>query len=221
MWPAILTAGAVSLANLTFLALAAAGFVRYLLPAVRRLAVRAPFWGAAAVLGTARVFALKHRYPVDPRQEFLGLGGGQPLGRALAGVPRRGRVVAERDQREGRGAHAAVAGRRVRRGRANTARLVGIGSSHHQPRAERQDRRALGWAERARPLRGKNAGVGAVALTTRGRASRWCCSKAGGPRTSGPPRRRSPVGTGPGTRPGGNAPRRSRPGRKAGCCSRN
>lgn len=58
MWPAILTAGVVSLANLTLLALAAAGFVRHLLPVVRRLAVRAPFWGAAAVLGTALVALL-------------------------------------------------------------------------------------------------------------------------------------------------------------------
>lgn len=55
MWPAILTAGVVSLANLTLLALMAAGFVRRLLPAVRRMAVRAPFWGAAAVLGAALV----------------------------------------------------------------------------------------------------------------------------------------------------------------------
>lgn len=53
MWPAILTAGVVSLANLTLLALAVAGFVRRLLPVVRRLAVRAPFWGSAAVLGAA------------------------------------------------------------------------------------------------------------------------------------------------------------------------
>jgi len=51
--PAILTAGVVSLANLTLLALAAAGFVRRLLPFVRSVAVRAPFWGAAAALGTA------------------------------------------------------------------------------------------------------------------------------------------------------------------------
>jgi Ion channel len=53
VWPAILTAGALSLANLTLLALAAAGLVRFLLPVVRRAAVRAPFWGGAAVLGTA------------------------------------------------------------------------------------------------------------------------------------------------------------------------
>ena len=53
MWPAILTACVVSLANLTLLALAAAGFARHLLPVVRRLAGRAPFWGAAATLGAA------------------------------------------------------------------------------------------------------------------------------------------------------------------------
>lgn len=47
------TAGVVSLANLTLLTLAAAGFVRHLLPGVQRLADRAPFWGAAAVLGAA------------------------------------------------------------------------------------------------------------------------------------------------------------------------
>ncbi|QDU23528.1 ion channel [Urbifossiella limnaea] len=58
MWPAILTAGVVSLANLTLLALASAGFVRHLLPAARRVAVRAPFWGAAAALGAALVALL-------------------------------------------------------------------------------------------------------------------------------------------------------------------
>ena len=52
MWPAILTAAALSLANLTLLALAAAGLVRFL-PLVRRAVVRAPFWGGAAALGTA------------------------------------------------------------------------------------------------------------------------------------------------------------------------
>jgi len=52
MWPAILTACALSLANLTLLALAAAGQVRFLLPRVRSVAVRAPFWGGAAVLST-------------------------------------------------------------------------------------------------------------------------------------------------------------------------
>jgi hypothetical protein len=53
VWLAILSAAALSLANLTLLALAAAGLVRFLLPAVRRAAARAPFWGGAAVLGTA------------------------------------------------------------------------------------------------------------------------------------------------------------------------
>jgi len=53
VWPAILTACVVSLANLTLLALAAAGLVRFLLPVVRRVTIRAPFWGGAAVLGTA------------------------------------------------------------------------------------------------------------------------------------------------------------------------
>ena len=38
VWPAILTAAVISLTNLTLLALAAAGFVRYLLPVVRRAA---------------------------------------------------------------------------------------------------------------------------------------------------------------------------------------
>ena len=58
MWPAILTACVVSLANLTLLALAAAGVVRRLLPVVRRVAVRTTFWGAAAVLGTAMLALL-------------------------------------------------------------------------------------------------------------------------------------------------------------------
>jgi hypothetical protein len=58
VWPAIITAGVVSLANLALLALAAAGFVRHLLPVVRRLAVRAPFWGGVALLGTALVALL-------------------------------------------------------------------------------------------------------------------------------------------------------------------
>ena len=53
MWPVILTACVVSLTNLTLLALAAAGLVRFLLPVVRRVTIRAPFWGGAAVLGTA------------------------------------------------------------------------------------------------------------------------------------------------------------------------
>ena len=58
MLPAILTAGVMSLANLALLALAAAGFVNHLLPVVRRVAVRAPFWGATAVLATALVALL-------------------------------------------------------------------------------------------------------------------------------------------------------------------
>ena len=58
MWPAILIAGIVSLANLTLLTLAAVWIVRHLLPVVRRVAVRASFWGAAAVLGSALVALL-------------------------------------------------------------------------------------------------------------------------------------------------------------------
>src|SRR5262245_28098572 len=42
-----------ALANLTLLALAAAGLVRFLPPLVRRAVARAPFWGAAAALGAA------------------------------------------------------------------------------------------------------------------------------------------------------------------------
>jgi hypothetical protein len=53
VWPAILTAAALSLANLTLLALAAAGLVRVLPSVVRRAVARAPFWGAAAALWTA------------------------------------------------------------------------------------------------------------------------------------------------------------------------
>ena len=53
MWPAILSASALALANLALLALAATGLTRLLPPLVRRVAVRAPFWGGAAVLGTA------------------------------------------------------------------------------------------------------------------------------------------------------------------------
>jgi Ion channel len=58
MWPAILTAGALSLANLTLLALSAAGSVRFLLPLARRAADRAPFWGGTAVLGIVLVALL-------------------------------------------------------------------------------------------------------------------------------------------------------------------
>lgn len=53
MWPEILSAGALSLANLTLLALAAAGLVRLLPRLASRMAGRAPFWGGAAALGTA------------------------------------------------------------------------------------------------------------------------------------------------------------------------
>lgn len=53
MWPAILTACALSLANLALLALAAAGLARLLPPLARRLVARAPFWGGAAALGVA------------------------------------------------------------------------------------------------------------------------------------------------------------------------
>ena len=53
MWPELLSAAVLSLANLTLLALAATGLVRFLLPLVPRAVVRAPFWGGAAVLGAA------------------------------------------------------------------------------------------------------------------------------------------------------------------------
>ena len=53
MWPEILTAGVVSVANLTLLALATAGLVRFLLPVVPRAVGRSPFWGGAAVVGAA------------------------------------------------------------------------------------------------------------------------------------------------------------------------
>ena len=53
MWPAILSAGALSLANLTLLSLTAAWLVSILPPLVSRAIVPAPFWGGAAVLGTA------------------------------------------------------------------------------------------------------------------------------------------------------------------------
>ena len=42
-----------SVLQVTLLALAAAGLVRFLPPLVRRAAARAPFWGGAAVLGAA------------------------------------------------------------------------------------------------------------------------------------------------------------------------
>jgi hypothetical protein len=53
VWPAILTAGALSLVNLTLLALAAAALARFLLPLVSRAVAWAPFLGGAAVLWTA------------------------------------------------------------------------------------------------------------------------------------------------------------------------
>ena len=58
MWPAILSAAVLSAVNLTLLALATAGLVRFLLPLVRRAVIRAPFWGGVAVLGTALVALL-------------------------------------------------------------------------------------------------------------------------------------------------------------------
>jgi hypothetical protein len=53
VWPAILFACALSLANLTLLALAAAGLIRFLPPLTSRAVAQAPFWGGAFVLGTA------------------------------------------------------------------------------------------------------------------------------------------------------------------------
>src|SRR5262245_35981364 len=53
VWPAILYAAALSLANLTLLALAAAGLVRLFFPLLHRAVVRAPYWGGAAILGIA------------------------------------------------------------------------------------------------------------------------------------------------------------------------
>ncbi len=53
MWPAILTAGALSLANLTLPARAAAGMVRFQPRLASRAVARAPFLGGAAVLGVA------------------------------------------------------------------------------------------------------------------------------------------------------------------------
>ncbi len=53
MWPAILTAGALSLANLTLLALAAATLIRFLPPLASRAVAWAPFRAGAAVLGSA------------------------------------------------------------------------------------------------------------------------------------------------------------------------
>jgi hypothetical protein len=53
VWPEILTASVLALANLSLLALATAGLVRFLLPRVPRAVGRSPFWGGAAVLGAA------------------------------------------------------------------------------------------------------------------------------------------------------------------------
>jgi Ion channel len=53
VWPAILSACGLSLANLTLLALAAAGLIHFLPPLTSRVAVRVPFWGSAFVLGIA------------------------------------------------------------------------------------------------------------------------------------------------------------------------
>jgi hypothetical protein len=53
VWPEILVAGALSLTNLTLLALTAAGLARLLPSLAQRAVVRAPFWGGSAVLGTA------------------------------------------------------------------------------------------------------------------------------------------------------------------------
>jgi MFS superfamily sulfate permease-like transporter len=46
-------------------------------------------------VSAAKTFALKHHYAVDARQEFSGVGGGQFAGRPVAGLSRRGRLVAE------------------------------------------------------------------------------------------------------------------------------
>src|SRR5262245_1497391 len=53
MWPAIVTAAVLSVANLTLLALAAAGLVHFLLPAVPRAVGRSRFWGGVALLAAA------------------------------------------------------------------------------------------------------------------------------------------------------------------------
>ena len=66
-------------------------------------------------VSAARAFALKHRYGVDPRQEFLGLGAAI-LAAPLAGLPRRRRVVAARSTRRA-APGPAVAGLRLGHGR--------------------------------------------------------------------------------------------------------
>jgi hypothetical protein len=53
MWPEILCAAVLSLANLALLALVAAGLVRFLPPLAHRAAHRTPFLGGTAILGTA------------------------------------------------------------------------------------------------------------------------------------------------------------------------
>src|SRR5262249_57005995 len=44
-------------------------------------------------VSSARTFALKHRYPVDPRQEFLGLGAASLLASLWQGFPVAGRLL--------------------------------------------------------------------------------------------------------------------------------
>jgi hypothetical protein len=58
VWPVILWAGVLSLADLALLALAVAGLVRFLPRLVVRAAARSPFWGGTAVLGLALVALL-------------------------------------------------------------------------------------------------------------------------------------------------------------------
>src|SRR5688572_28876501 len=53
VWLLVLTAAALSLVNLTLLALAAAGLVRLLVPRVRPAVTRSPFWGSVMVCGAA------------------------------------------------------------------------------------------------------------------------------------------------------------------------
>ncbi len=55
MWPAILFADALSLTNLTLLALTAAALARLIPSLVRRAVVRAPFWGGSSALAAALV----------------------------------------------------------------------------------------------------------------------------------------------------------------------
>lgn len=57
MWPAVLSAGGLSLVNLAMLALAAAVLVR-LLPLLPRVVAKAPFRGSAAVLSIVLVALL-------------------------------------------------------------------------------------------------------------------------------------------------------------------